>query len=152
MIKLKKAKAKHLEILSEMYAQLIEDEGHHGKVPLTKLKAKMNSWLHSNAHEVVLFFDGPVPLGYALWEWFTSSFDSRKREVFLRQFFVARSQRRHGVGSQAFQTLKEQYWKAAKSIELETYSWNERAASFWRHLGFEDYLIGYRLDLHKDHS
>lgn len=149
MIRLARAGIDDQGILVEMYQRLMEDEGHKGEVPpISRLKTKMKEWLQSKEFEAALFLDvDDVPVGYALWEWFTDAFNPRERNVFLRQFYVERDHRRRGIGSRAFHALKKQYWTNANHIELEMYIWNKVGAAFWRHMGFESLQIGFKLEM-----
>lgn len=66
----------------------------------------------------------------------------------VRQFFVARGERRRGIGRQAFALLRR-HW-GAREVTLDVLLHNERAVAFWRSVGFFDYGLQLRLRAQDD--
>jgi predicted acetyltransferase len=62
-------------------------------------------------------------------------------EIYLRQLFVVRDRRRQGIGRQALQLLRSQFWPAHKRLTVEVLARNESATAFWRANGFQDYCL-----------
>ena len=113
MIKIVKAGPGDSTLLAQMNKHLIEDEGHRNPMSIDELQTRMKDWLHSN-WEAVLIIEENEPIGYALYQWRTDPFDPQKEVVYLRQFFVSRSHRQRGVGTQSLYALKRDFWSKAK--------------------------------------
>ncbi len=62
------------------------------------------------------------------------------REVFVDEIFIQESQRRHGIGRQAF-AFAEAWCRATgvKALHLEVERENSKAWAFYRAIGFEDH-------------
>jgi predicted acetyltransferase len=146
MIETAKARPEDSTILGQMNKHLIEDEGHRNPMSVEELKVRMENWLRSD-WEAVFINKENARIGYALYQWRTEPFDLRERSVYLRQFFVSRSHRRKGVGTQAFNAIKDAFWADAKRIEVEVLTKNKEATAFWHSLGFVDYSLSLKLTL-----
>jgi GNAT superfamily N-acetyltransferase len=135
-------------VLARMNKQLIEDEGHRNPMSIAELRVRMEGWLRSKSREAVFFVreDGER-IGYALYQWRSDSFNPNKKFVYLRQFYVARENRRHDVGSEAFSALTKGFWVGASRIEVEVLTGNAVGIAFWHSLGFKDYQLGLTLNL-----
>jgi ribosomal protein S18 acetylase RimI-like enzyme len=82
----------------------------------------------------VLFEEDGVTVGYALYR------DNDGGGKYLRQFFVAREQRRRGVGRRAMQLLLTEVLPETRLV-VEVLSSNERGREFWHALGFTEYAL-----------
>lgn len=111
--------------------QLIQDEGHDSQASLIELEQRMTRWL-SGPYVVALIELGEEPVAFASWR-------EDEDGVYLRQFFVAREQRKSGVGRATF-ALLDQLWRD-QTVKLDALLHNERALSFYRALGFADYSL-----------
>jgi len=131
-MKLVKADYEHLEILAQMNLELIQDEGHDNPMNLAQLHSRMANWLEGE-YSVALFEKNEKFIGYALWR-IESEF------VYLRQFFISRSERRNGFGSVIIQKLLSLYW-IEKKVRLEVLIQNKSAREFWRSVGFYEYCV-----------
>ncbi len=119
--------------LAELNYQLIRDEGHRNSLTVSELERRMRGWL-STVYQAVIFDDGSGVVAYALYrdeEW----------EVYLRQFFVVRTQRRRGIGRQAMQILFNEVWPKNKRLVVEALWQNKPAIAFWKAVGFSEYSL-----------
>ena len=148
VIALAKASLGDAAVLAEMNRQMIVDEGYKEKLNLSRLRKRMRDWLRLGEYEAVFFLDNENSrIGYALFQKQEDALFFAKRQVFLRHFFIARSHRRRGVGTQAFKVLKEELWKGADRVDLRVLIQNRSAVNFWHHLGFKEYQFGMELKI-----
>lgn len=138
MVRWTKATVADSRLLAEMNSRLLEDEDHRSSgMSVADLDVRMAGWLRSGEYQAILFrTDSPV--AYALFR-----YDGM--DVFLRQFFVERERRRHGIGRAAFAILRELVWPPSSRVTLEVLTHNVAAQAFWRAIGFRDYAIGMEL-------
>ena len=125
-----------LGLLAELNRQLIEDEGHANPMSVPELEKRMRGWL-VRTYTAVLFLDEDAVVGYALYR-------SDDAGIFLRQFFISRSERRKGRGRAAMELLLGRIWPPGTTVTLEALWTNQAAISFWRSLGFGDYALTLR--------
>ena len=83
-------------LLAELNHQLLRDEGHRNRMTVPQLEQRMKGWL-SGEYRAVVFEEGGEVVAYAL-------FREQPDEIYLRQLFVVRSQRRQGLGRRAVTT------------------------------------------------
>ena len=143
-----KASLKDAAVLAEMNREMTLDEGYKSKLSLPKLKDRITDWLRLGDHEAVFFLDSKGSrIGYAIFQREEDALFFARRRVFLRHFFISRSHRRKGIGTQAFRALKEELWKGADRIDLHVLIENQRAVDFWHSLGFKEYQFGMTLEI-----
>jgi predicted acetyltransferase len=118
-------------LLAELNHQLIRDEGHRNKMTVTELEQRMKGWLASE-YVAVLFENNGEVVAYALYR-------EQAEEIYLRQLFVVRNQRRRGLGWEAVKILHTKIWPTNKRLTVEVLVQNERAVAFWRAAGYKDY-------------
>jgi GNAT superfamily N-acetyltransferase len=130
------AAAADLPQLASWNKQLIEDEGHDNTMSLEELAARMRAWL-ATEYQALVFEDPttPTPAAYAL-------FRRTPEWIHLRQFFVARDQRRRGIGARAVALLRAEVFPPGEAVIVEAMAWNHAALSFWRAVGFADRYVG----------
>ena len=127
------ATAVDVALLARMNRQLIEDEGHRNRMTLPELEERMGQWL-ATEYTAIMFEQHTMPVAYAL-------FRPEAASIYLRQFFVERQYRRHGIGRQAMQLLLTEVWPPGWRITLDVLVHNQRGRAFWHALGFQDYAI-----------
>ena len=129
----KRATLNDCALLSELNHQLIRDEGHRNKMTVLELEQRMKGWLASEY--VALFFekDGEI-VAYALYR-------EQPEEIYLRQLFVLRNRRRHGIGREAIELLRTKVWSKNKRLTIEVLAENKAAVAFWRAVGYKDYCL-----------
>ncbi len=125
------------ELLATLNLQLIEDEGHLRSLSQAELTARMCGWLRRGEYQAIIF-EKEDPVVYALYK-------IEPEQIFLRQFYVVRDQRRKGLGLRAIQVLRKEIWPQNKRLYLEVLCGNETALAFYRAAGFEGYLVGLEL-------
>jgi predicted acetyltransferase len=120
-------------LLAELNHQLIRDEGHRNRMTVPELEQRMKDWL-ANQYTAILFEVNDSIIAYALYR-------EQPEEIYLRQLFVIRQQRRKGIGRQAFDILRSKIWPKNKRLTVEVLVQNEAAVTFWRSVGFRDYCL-----------
>ena len=145
VIRIVKARPRDSARLAEMNKHLIEDEGHRNPMSIEELRKRMEDWLLSD-WEAVFIVEENATIGYALYQWRADSFNPNEQFVYLRQFFISRSHRNRGMGTQSFNAIKGEFWSKAKRIEVEVLAKNKEGIAFWHSLGFTDYSLSLKLD------
>ncbi|MBN1992988.1 MAG: GNAT family N-acetyltransferase [Anaerolineae bacterium] len=120
-------------LLAQLNHQLIRDEGHPNPMNVAELENRMRGWLAA-AYEGVIFLESENVVAYALYR-------DDGSQIYLRQFFVARSQRRRGVGRRAMQILFNQVWPKNKRLVVEVLCSNNPGLQFWKSMGFKEYSL-----------
>ena len=119
-------------LLAEWNHQLIRDEGHRNPMTVEQLAERMTEWLSGEYRAVIFSEDAPV--AYAL-------FREEEDRIYLRQFFVRRDRRRHGVGRAAFGVLRKEFWPAGVRLTVDVLCRNTAGTAFWHSLGYQDYCL-----------
>ena len=122
-----------LDLLAEWNHQLIRDEGHRNSMSIPQLRERMKGWLEGE-YRAVIFAVGSVPVAYGLYR-------EDAKEIYLRQLFVKRGQRRQGIGREAVGILQQQIWLPDKRLTVEVLIANEPTVAFWRSIGYTDYCL-----------
>jgi ribosomal protein S18 acetylase RimI-like enzyme len=122
-----------LELLAEWNHQLIRDEGHRNPMTVPELRERMAGWL-GGEYKAVIFATAGEAVAYALYKESAS-------EVYLRQLFVRREQRRRGIGREAVEILQGRLWPRDKRLTVEVLTANGPAVAFWRSVGYKDYCL-----------
>lgn len=120
-------------LLAELNQQLIQDEGHRNRMSVEDLEQRMRQWL-AGAYRAVLFKSNQEVAAYAL-------FRELDDQIHLRQLFVARGQRRQGIGRRAMEILRKELWPATKRLTVDVLVANRSAVAFWRSVGYRDYAL-----------
>ncbi len=136
-MKIETAKQDDLTILAMMYKQLRIDAKYRDTLSLAELQEKMNGFISDDGWVASLFYHEGQVIGYCLWQ-------EKSDAVYIRQFWIMRSQRRQGYGRKYFIKLQEENWEN-KRLKLEVLYHNKRGESFWHAMGFAPYAITYEL-------
>lgn len=120
-------------LLAQLNHQLIRDEGHRNPMTAPELEQRMRQWLLTE-YAAVLFENNAQVLAYALYR-------ETADEIYLRQFFVSRDQRRRGLGRLAVEIIRSNIWPRGKRLTVEVLVQNTAAVSFWRAVGYKDYAM-----------
>lgn len=136
-IKINIASLDDVAVLAEMNIQLIEDEHHDNPMQLDSLVQRMKEFLLGE-YNAYLFTEDESIIGYAL-------VNKTKTPEYLRQFFIARDNRRSGRGKACFQLLLAEL--KVSQLDVEVMVWNEGGYRFWKSLGFEERSVYLRLDI-----
>jgi ribosomal protein S18 acetylase RimI-like enzyme len=127
------ATLKDCALLAELNHQLIRDEGHRNPMTVPELEQRLRGWLASE-YAAVIFEKGVEIVAYALYR-------KQPEEIHLRQLFVARNQRRRGIGRQALEILRTQIWPKHSRLTVDVLVQNSVAIAFWRAAGYQDYSL-----------
>ena len=120
--------------LAELNHQLIRDEGHRNPMDVDQLEHRMYGWLSSEEYRAVIFVQEDTPVAYALYH-------EDPDEMYLWQFFVVRTRRRHGIGRSAMQSLLSDIWLRTKRRTVSVLVHNTSGVAFWRAMGYQDYAL-----------
>jgi GNAT superfamily N-acetyltransferase len=120
--------------LAELNYQLIRDEGHRNPMDVNQLEHRMYGWLSAREYCAVIFVQEDTPVAYALYR-------EDPEEIYLRQFFVVRTRRRHGFGRSAMQSLLSDIWPRTKRRTVSVLAHNTSGVAFWRARGYQDYAL-----------
>lgn len=137
-MRIETAKQDDLTILAMMYKQLRIDAKHTELLSLAELQDKMNGFILADGWIASLFYHEDQVIGYCLWQ-------EKSDAVYIRQFWIMRSQRRQGYGRKYFAKLQKEKWEN-KRLKLEVLYHNKRGESFWHAMGFAPYAITYELE------
>jgi predicted acetyltransferase len=132
-MKYRKATTNDCAILAKLNHQLIRDEGHRNPMTVPELEERMHGWLATH-YEAIIFEKDAEIVAYALYR-------DDGHEIYLRQFFVVRNQRRQGFGRQAMQILFDDIWPQDKRLLVEVLWHNKTAMEFWKSVGFQEYCL-----------
>jgi GNAT superfamily N-acetyltransferase len=121
-----------LDLLADWNHQLIRDEGHRNPMTVAQLRERMKGWL-AGEYQAVLFLAHAEPVAYSLYK-------EEAAEIYLRQLFVRRDQRRKGFGQAAMRILLTQVWPK-KRLTVEVLCGHPDAVKFYRRLGYQDYSL-----------
>ncbi len=138
-MKIKTAQQDDLTILAMMYRQLRTDAKYRSSLSLEKLQHKMSNFISKDGWTASLFYDEGQVIGYCLWQ-------EKSDAVYIRQFWIMRSQRRQGYGRKFFTSLQAEQWDK-KRLKLEVLYPNTRGESFWHAVGFVPYSVTYELEI-----
>ena len=121
------------QLLAELNFQLIRDEGHRNSMCVAELEQRMCGWLEGEYRAIVFEIESRV-VAYAL-------FHESDSEIYLRQFFVMREQRRRGIGRRAIEILRSEVWPRDKRLTVEVLTKNKGGIAFWHACGYRDYCL-----------
>ena len=123
-----------LSLLAKMNRELIEDEKHRSRsMTMPQLEERMRGFL-TGKYEAVIFEESGKTAAYSL-------YCDEGDHIYLRQLFVCRDRRRHGIGRKAIEILLQNIWPKDKRITLGVLSHNKEGYAFWKAVGFKDYAI-----------
>jgi len=122
-----------LPLLGELNLQLIADEGHRNPMNVQQLEARMRVWLSAEYRAVLFSLESEV-VAYVLFR------EHGPDAIHLRQFFVARTRRREGIGRKAIATFVNEIIPNQRVV-LDVLVNNAVGRAFWHAVGFGDYSI-----------
>lgn len=121
-------------LLGELNHQLLQDENHRNqKMSGSALEQRMRGWL-ATEYAAVIFENDAKTVAYALYR-------ERTEEIYLRQLFVARDQRRQGIGREAVEILRTKIWPSNIRLTVDVLIENTAAIAFWHAVGYRDYYL-----------
>jgi GNAT superfamily N-acetyltransferase len=121
------------DLLAQMNAQLIREEGHRNEMTVAQLAARMAEWLKGE-YRAYLFELHSKPVGYALYR-------LEPEYVYVRQIFVLPEMRRRGIARRSLEWLSQNAWRDRRRIRIDVLVGNQSGIGFWRSAGFTDYCV-----------
>jgi GNAT superfamily N-acetyltransferase len=137
-ISIRAASLGDLPLIAQMNAQLIEDEGSRNPMKLAQLEARARGWLDKDTWRIEIAERDARVIAYSVYQHRADEYEPARPVVYIRQFFVQRSERGRGIGRQFFALLAKRF-PAQCRVVLEALASNPRAEQFWRRVGFESY-------------
>ncbi|MDE0594092.1 MAG: GNAT family N-acetyltransferase [Akkermansiaceae bacterium] len=132
----RKATEADCPLLGALNHQLIADENHRSTMGIPALVERMRGFL-SATYKAILFEEEDQVVAYALYHPF------EKSDLYLRQFFVVRGQRRQGHGRKAVRLLFDEVFSPDSRLVVTALSHNKRALTFWSEVGFDEYCVSF---------
>jgi RimJ/RimL family protein N-acetyltransferase len=120
-------------LLARMNQHLREDEQSRWVLTMAQLESRMRGLLDDD-YTAVIFENSETAVAYALYQ-------PVEGGIYLRQFFVSRDYRRRGIGREAIHLLMSDVWPPNARLTLDVLVHNQRAAAFWKAIGFSEYAI-----------
>ena len=142
-LELRRADLADIPILAAMNRQLIADERSRNPMSLAQLDARMRGWLTGEWQAVLIVRSGEV-VGYVLYQERRDAHFPDQAVVYLRQFFIARTWRRGGIGRAVVAALLAEWFPTDATVELDVLEANPAGHAFWRSLGFAPYATTYQ--------
>jgi len=122
-----------LPLLAELNHQLIADEGHRNPMDVQQLETRMRAWLSAEYRAALFSLESEV-VAYVLFR------EHEPDAIHLRQFFVARTRRREGIGRKAIATFVKEIVPNQRVV-LDVLVTNAVGRTFWHAVGFCDYAV-----------
>jgi GNAT superfamily N-acetyltransferase len=112
---------------------------------VAELERRMHGWLESGWLIDIFLEDGKV-IGYAVHQRCTDEYHPAETVIYLRQLFIERGHRNHGLGTLAFQDLVRTRFPRRSTVVIDVLVSNPKGLTFWERLGFRAYSTKMRLD------
>lgn len=133
-VRVEKCSEADLDLLTEMFGQLVEDEQSDRPWDKVQLREALLKYMRSDSN-ACFFIDGGTTVGYAL-------VNENASPPYLTHFFIGRKYRRKRYGTESFKALLLEL--GTDTIDLDVYTWNNRGLDFWESLGFKGRSIRMR--------
>jgi len=144
-LRLQRATTSDLQVLAIMNKQLIEDEKSANPMEINELEERMRDFLEGDWH-IDFIMKAEVRIGYALYQYRDDPFHGEEKEVYLRQYFIAREHRNRGYGMAGIELLKKSRFKDMKRMTIDVLETNPEGKRFWDKAGFKAYYTNMRLE------
>lgn len=131
-------------LLAAMNKQLVEDERSRNPMSVGELAERMRGWL-CGGWSVNIITEDDAPVGYAVYQIRPDEYDHAHAVVYVRQFFIVRERRGHGLGRRAFTLLMTERFPPDCTVALDVLTANPAAARFWEACGFHPYCTTMQL-------
>ena len=133
------ARAQDLDLLAEMNAGLIREEGSRNPMDLAGLRHRLAGWLASGAWRIDLFLVGDEVVGYAAYRRETDAASRPSEVLAVRQFYIRETWRGRGLGRAAMAHLIARRAGPGIACRLEVLASNPAGRAFWDALGFRPF-------------
>lgn len=132
------ARMNDVHVLSQMNQELIEDEKSENPMTLAELTERMIGFLNAEWRAVLFVLDDRI-VGYALYKEEDLTSKEQGQSIYIRQYYISRSDRGQGLGRQGLSQLKTELFKD-KAISIDVLESNPNGKRFWESLGFTPYF------------
>ena len=131
--------ATEYEELARMNKALIEDEKSRNPMSVDDLRARFARFVADEGWIVEVFTLEKRVVGFITYRYEPDPVAPDGRSVYLRQFYIARDQRRRGLGIAAVDLFKSARLHAGERVVLEVLESNPGGRAFWQRAGFVPY-------------
>ncbi len=136
---LRRCEPNDLVLLARMNRELIEDEGHRNPMTVPQLKQRFERFITEEGWNVDVILLGNEIAGFATHRYEPDVAEPDGTHVRLRQFYIARSMRRGGIGRSALELLIAERFRTGDRIFLEVFVTIPGGKIFWSRTGFKPY-------------
>lgn len=134
-IQIRRASHNDAHQLAQWSYALAQEEGIRTTLTARQHEAQLGEWIASAQCVVHVIERGHAAVGFVIWG------SHGPREVFVREFFVARDARRQGIGRAAVSLMRSNVWPREARVSLRVLIGSAAYLSFWRACGFSDFSI-----------
>lgn len=131
---LREADERDLDLLAAMNERLVVDQGSQ-PWSRTRFRERFDEWIRTGDWSIYIFCIEDEAAGYVAYQVQPDHYNPDENVVFVRHFYVERASRRRGIGTRAFNSLRE-LLPPGWPISLEVVSTNPDGQRFWEGLGF----------------
>lgn len=107
--------------------------------------------INDTNRDVVIMENNDVVMAYALinYEKTKETFDKKAKEIYyIQEIMISNAFQNQGLGKKMIEYLKKDaYKKGFKLIELDVWSFNQKAISFYKNVGFREQQLIMNLEL-----
>jgi RimJ/RimL family protein N-acetyltransferase len=128
-----------------MNKQLIEDEKSSNPMGIRELEECMREFLESNWVIDLIMKEAKI-IGYTLYKYQEDLLNRNEKQVYVRQYFIRRENRKMGYGIAGIELLKKTRFKDVKRIEIDVLETNPEGKRFWERAGFKPYYTNMRIE------
>lgn len=140
-ILIRRAELNDTGTLAEMNDRLVADQGSQNPFTIHELEARFRDWLQTGSWQVDLILEGQRIVGYAVYQSRADYYYPDQPVVYIRQFYIERTERGRGVGRAAFHALVETRFPKGQALALDVVATNQAGYAFWSTVGFAPYFI-----------
>ena len=127
------------DALARMNKALIEDEESRNPMSVAELRDRFGRFVGEEGWTVEVFTWENQVVGFITYRYEPDPIASAGQCVHLRQFYIARTHRRQGIGAAAIALFKRSRLRRGDRVVLEVLETNPGGKRFWQHAGFVPY-------------
>ncbi|MEO1091242.1 MAG: GNAT family N-acetyltransferase [Pseudomonadota bacterium] len=135
---IREATAGDLDLVASMNRALLDDTRHRNPMDVAALRRRLDALLADGWQADLVVHEDRV-VGYALHRQEVDPGEPGRQRHHLRQFLIAREDRRRGLGRAAFAALAAARFAPGARVVLEVLTTNEAGRRFWQSVGFGAY-------------
>lgn len=127
------------DVLARMNKELLEDEKIRSPMNVAALRDRFDRFVDEDGWSIEVFLKESEIVGYITYRSEPDPVAPTGQSIHLRQFYIARSHRRQGLGAAAIALFKRSRLKDGDRIVLDVLDTNPRGKRFWQSVGFVPY-------------